>query len=72
MRVLGPFDLFVQSETQQLYSLDPSFDPADPWAQRSMTRVAESMPEDLKTIESTTFLKAIYTGDLGRFRSILR
>ena len=60
--MLGPFDLFVQSETSQLYSLDASFDPADPWAQRSMMRMAENMPAELMTVESTNFLKAMGVG----------
>lgn len=58
VRQLGPFDLFVQSETDQLWSLDSSFDPADPWVQRSIMQVPESAPEDLRVISTSTFIQA--------------
>jgi len=61
VRQLGPFDLFVQSETDQLWNWDGTFDPADPWAQRSIMRVAETMPEDLRIISTVTFIQAFET-----------
>lgn len=58
VRQLGPFDLFLQTETEQLWSWDTTFDPADPWAQRSIMDLAENMPEDLKKIPTTSFIEA--------------
>ncbi|CAK9006013.1 unnamed protein product [Durusdinium trenchii] len=37
---------------------DTTFDPADPWAQRSIMDLAENMPEDLKKIPTTSFIEA--------------
>ncbi|CAJ1362520.1 unnamed protein product, partial [Effrenium voratum] len=57
VKVLGPFDLFVEPATEQLWAWDTTFDPADPWAQRSMMRVAENMPEDLHLISTNSWLQ---------------
>eukprot|EP00913_Durusdinium_trenchii_P004451 g4130.t1 len=44
--------------SEQLWSWDTTFDPADPWAQRSIMDLAENMPEDLKKIPTTSFIEA--------------
>lgn len=38
-------------------SKDGSFDPADPWAQRSIMQVPESVPEDLLVISTSNFMQ---------------
>jgi hypothetical protein len=44
---LGLFDLFVQTEVEKMWSFDGRFDPADPWTQRSMMSLVESVPSEL-------------------------
>eukprot|EP00930_Biecheleria_cincta_P038121 TRINITY_DN26194_c0_g1_i1.p1 TRINITY_DN26194_c0_g1~~TRINITY_DN26194_c0_g1_i1.p1 ORF type:complete len:1478 (-),score=275.09 TRINITY_DN26194_c0_g1_i1:378-4394(-) len=60
VRELGPFDLFVETDRVQMWDLDPMFEPADPWAQRSMLRMTENLPEALRAEpkDGTTWLQA--------------
>lgn len=61
VRQLGPFDLFVETDTEQVWMRDDTFDPADPWAQRSMMRASENHPEALQVLPGTTWLQAFET-----------
>jgi len=58
VKQLGPFDLFVETETEQVWLPDETFDPADPWAQRAMMRATENLPEALKVLDGSTWLQA--------------
>lgn len=60
VRELGPFDLFVETDKVQMWDLDTMFEPADPWAQRSMLRMTENLPEALRAEQKdgATWLQA--------------
>eukprot|EP00930_Biecheleria_cincta_P033892 TRINITY_DN2345_c1_g1_i1.p1 TRINITY_DN2345_c1_g1~~TRINITY_DN2345_c1_g1_i1.p1 ORF type:complete len:1503 (+),score=257.19 TRINITY_DN2345_c1_g1_i1:364-4509(+) len=60
VRELGPFDLFVETDKVQMWDLDTMFEPADPWAQRSMLRMTENLPEALRAQpkDGSTWLEA--------------
>ncbi|CAE8669448.1 unnamed protein product, partial [Polarella glacialis] len=47
VRKLGPFDLFVQTDVVQMWDFDEMFDPADPWAQRSLMQMGEVLSPGL-------------------------
>jgi len=44
----GPLELFVQTDKEQIWLFDELFEPADPWAQRSMLRMCEALPAPLR------------------------
>lgn len=60
VREIGPFDLFVETDKVQMWDLDPMFEPADPWAQRSMLHMTENLPEALRAEpkDGTTWIQA--------------
>jgi hypothetical protein len=51
VRDLGPFELFVQTQEEQMWTFDPMFKPADPWAQRSLMAMCDMVPEELLVVE---------------------
>jgi len=63
---LGPFDLFVQTQEQQMWSLDPVFSASDPWAQRSIAKMIEDLPPQLEVSEDSACWISDYEAWLAR------
>jgi len=53
VRKLGPFELFVQTDVEQIWYFDDMFEPGDPWTQRSMLNMFESLPDALRVSEAS-------------------
>jgi len=53
VKELGIFDLFVQTDTTQMWYWDTMFDPADPWAQRSFMRICEEITPNMRVLAPT-------------------